>query len=65
MSSKINAIFLTYANKIAEGQSKLEYYLNHDNLFEEEISEVLGQILDYEAKIGKLKFYLDNNNDVG
>lgn len=63
MGDKINIILLGYANKIAEAQRKLEFYLNHDNLFEDEITETLDMVISYESKINKLKFYIDNNDD--
>ncbi len=62
MGDKINIILLGYANKIAEAQRKLEFYLNHDNLFEDEITETLDMVISYESKINKLKFYIDNND---
>ena len=63
MGNKINIILLGYANQIADAQRKLEYYLNHENIFEEEISKTLEIIIGCEAKISKLQFYIKNNDD--
>jgi hypothetical protein len=63
MGDKINIILMGYANKISEAQRKLEYYLNHDSLFEDEITNTLNVVISYESKINKLKFYIDNNED--
>jgi hypothetical protein len=63
MGDKINIILMGYANKISEAQRKLEYYLNHDSLFEDEITKTLNVVISYESKINKLKFYIDNNED--
>lgn len=63
MLQKLNIILLGYADKISEAERKLEYYLNHDNLFESEIDEQLGIIDSYSNKINRLKFYLNNNNE--